>query len=251
MKTLRGPEGCPWDRQQTHDSLKSFLIEEAYEVLDAIESEDPQKLKEELGDLFFQIIFHCQLSAECGDFDFVDMLDLIHEKLVRRHPHVFLCNKLTNPEEVVSQWHQIKLKEKSCEKDGSVMAGIPKHLPALHRSDIIQKRASRSGFDWKEIDGVLDKIIEEVEEVRQLTDIPDHNSRKHEIGDLLFSVVNLARFWNVDPEECLRMTSERFIRRFRYLEQEVKKRGSDLKTLSIEEMNQLWDSAKSREKDQE
>ncbi len=234
MERLR--RECPWDREQTHESLKKYLIEEAYEVLDAIDSKDDEKLKEELGDLLLQPVFHAQIAKERGAFDINDVIDTLVRKLIERHPHVFGD---ANPEEVLKNWERKKI-----EKRESVLDGIPKHLPALMRSQKLQDRASRVGFDFTHISQVFDKIQEEIEELKESIEKEDRENIKHEIGDILTAVVELARFVGVDAEEALQEANDRFIRRFRYIEERAKEMGKSLEEMTLEEMDKLWEEGK-------
>ncbi len=236
MERLR--RECPWDRKQTHESLKKYLIEEAYEVLDAIDSRDDEKLKEELGDLLLQPVFHAQIAKERGAFDINDVIDALVKKLIERHPHVF---GNANPEDVLENWEK-----KKTEKRESVLEGVPKHLPALMRSQKLQDRASRVGFDFTEISQVFDKIQEEIGELKESIEKNDRENIKHEIGDILTAVVELARFVGVDAEEALQEANERFIRRFQYVERRAKEMGKKLEDMSLEEMDELWEEGKRR-----
>ncbi len=245
MDRLRDKNGCPWDREQTRESLKPFLIEEAYELLEAIEENSPEKIKEEIGDLLFQLIFHARISEELGEFDIRDVLDSITQKMVSRHPHVFGNLNLESTEEVVQRWEEHKKREGKLRD--SVLEGVPRALPSLLRAQRVQERASRVGFDWKEAGGVLEKIEEELEEFREALRSGEGKRMEEELGDLLFSIVNLSRFVNINPEEALRRTTDRFIRRFRYIETGARAMGRELDELSLEEMDRLWEEAKEKE----
>jgi len=244
MDRLRDKNGCPWDREQTRESLKPFLIEEAYELLEAIEENSPDKIKEEIGDLLFQLIFHARISEELGEFDIRDVLDSITEKMVSRHPHVFGNLNLESTEEVVQRWEEHKKREGKLRD--SMLEGVPRALPSLLRAQRVQERASRVGFDWKEAGGVLEKIEEELEEFRKAVRSGEGKRMEEELGDLLFSLVNLSRFVNINPEEALRRTTDRFIRRFRYIETGARGMGRKLNELSLEEMDRLWEEAKEK-----
>ena len=237
MEELRNK--CPWDREQTHESLKKYLIEEAYEVLDAIDSKDDEKLKEELGDLLLQVVFHSQIAKERGAFDINEVIDTLVKKLIERHPHVFGNEK---PEDVLKNWEKKKM-----EKRKSIFEGIPKHLPALMRSQKLQDRASQVGFDFENINQVFEKIQEEINELKESLEKNDKENIKHEIGDILTAVVELARFVNVDAEEALQEANDRFIRRFSYIEKKAKEMGKKLEDMSLEEMDKLWLEAKALE----
>ncbi len=236
MEELR--EKCPWDREQTHESLKKYLIEEAYEVLDAIDSGDDEKLKEELGDLLLQPVFHAQIAKERGSFDINDVIDALVEKLIERHPHVFGD---ANPEEVLKNWDK-----KKNEKRESIFEGIPKHLPALMRSQKLQDRASQVGFDFTDISQVFGKIEEEINELKESLEENDRENIRHEIGDILTAVVELARFVGVDAETALQEANDRFVRRFSYIENRAKEMGRKLEDMSLEEMDKLWEEGKKK-----
>lgn len=247
MNRLRGEGGCPWDRKQTRDSLKPFLIEEAYELLEAIEEKDPDKIKEELGDLLYQILFHSQISKEDKEFDIEDVLTASSEKMVRRHPHVFGDTKAENAEEVLRQWETIKKAEKG-EDRKSILDGIPPHLPALLRAHQLQARAARVGFDWKHADQVFSKVKEEMGEFEEAFRAKDQKNMEDELGDLLFALVNIGRFIEVNPEDALRKTISRFMSRFRHIEEEIAVQGREWGNVSLEEMEELWQEAKSLER---
>ncbi len=242
MDRLRSEEGCPWDREQTRESLKPFLIEEAYELLEALEENAPEKIKEELGDLLFQIIFHARIAKEKGEFDIRDVLEHITEKMLSRHPHVFADDRVTSSEEVIDRWEEHKKREGKLKE--SVLEGIPRCLPALLRAQRIQERASRVGFDWERAEDVYDKLQEELTELKKAIESADQQEIENEIGDLLFSIVNISRFLGINPEDALRKSTDRFMNRFRYIEQNAKKRGKRLSDLSLREMDELWEEAK-------
>lgn len=246
VAALRGENGCPWDKAQTHETLKTDLLEETYEVLEAIDSGDPGKLKEELGDLLMQVMLHSQIASEEGWFDVYDVVSTITEKLIRRHPHVFGDVRVSSPQEALSNWEAIKRSEKK-EERGSILDGIPASLPSLLRARKLQSRASRVGFDWKSPEEVLPKVREELKELERVIGSGDIREIEEEIGDLLFAIVNLARLLRVEPEEALRKANEKFIRRFREMERRVKSQGRDLRDLSLEEMDRIWDQIKEGE----
>jgi tetrapyrrole methylase family protein/MazG family protein len=247
MARLRGKNGCPWDREQTSESIKPYLVEETYEVLEAIDEEDPVKLKEELGDLMLQIVFHAQMAEETGAFTVRDVLAAINDKLVRRHPHVFGDVKADTAQEVLFNWEQIKQTERRREKgQASLLDGVPRELPALLRAHRLQEKASRVGFDWKEAQGVFRKVEEELAELRAAMQGQAADRVEAELGDLLFALVNLSRFLAVNPEEALRKTIARFIARFQYIEEELARRGRSLRQASLEEMDALWAEAKAQ-----
>ncbi len=237
MEELR--QKCPWDREQTHESLKKYLLEEAYELLDAINSGDDGKLKEELGDLLLQVVFHSQIAKERSAFDIWDVIKDLNKKLVERHPHVFGCE---DADKVLKNWEERKLKERQ-----SVLDGVPKSLPALARSQKLQDRASLVGFDFENIDQVFKKLEEEINELKEALSLEDKRSLEHELGDILTAVVELARFLGLDAELCLQKANDRFERRFRYMEERARLMGKSLKEMSLEEMDRLWLEAKSKE----
>jgi len=255
MERLRGKNGCPWDREQTRESLKPFLLEEAYEVLEAIDEGDPEILKEELGDLLFQILFHSEIARERGEFGIEDVLSYTIEKMTRRHPHVFGTvpsavrkgRRLTS-KDVLARWEELKQKEKRNRKRKSVLDGVPKPLPALMRAYQLQTRASRVGFDWKELRPVWNKVREELKELEHAVDTGEDRSVRHELGDLFFALVNLARFLKLDPEETLRKSNQRFVDRFHYIEKKAWRSRKPLSEMSLAEMDRLWEEAKAAEK---
>jgi tetrapyrrole methylase family protein/MazG family protein len=236
---LRAPDGCPWDRAQSHASLKPYLIEEAYEVLQALDDEDTDKLCGELGDLLLQIMLHAQIADEFREFDIHDVIKGISTKLVRRHPHVFGESKVASAGEVELKWEELKQNERK--KGDSLLSDVPRGMPALSYSHSIQRRAAGVGFDWKGFEGILEKLTEEV---RELQTAGSQREKVHEFGDVLFILVNAARWQGVDLEEALRLANERFCRRFGYMEEACRKRGVSLRDLSFEEQNALWDEAK-------
>lgn len=241
MATLRGERGCKWDKKQTIHSFKTFLIEEVYELIDAIEKEDYYQIKEELGDLLFHIIFISQICKEKSAFDIKDVVNFTYKKMFNRHPHVFLEN---SPDaSIEKRWEEIKKAEK---EDYSPIDNIPKMLPALLRAYTLTKRAAKVGFDWPSIDGVYAKLDEELEELRRAESKGDVKEIKEEIGDILFTMVNISRFHGIDPEDALRSTIEKFIRRFRYME-----KHTDLSKADLSIMDKLWDEIKSMEKEGE
>jgi tetrapyrrole methylase family protein/MazG family protein len=242
MSTLRQPGGCPWDREQTSVSLKPYLIEEAYEVVEAIESGDPKRLCEELGDLLLQVVFLAQIGVDKKDFNMRDVLQGINTKLLHRHPHVFGNERAENAAEVCQRWEDLKRKEKGGE--GSLLDGIPRSMPALSYSKALQERAARVGFDWPDIEGVIDKVAEESRELKQ---VADRERRVEEFGDLLFALVNVGRHLEVDPEEALGRTNQRFRERFAYIEKTCREQGVAIHSLSLGEMEQLWQEAKKRQ----
>jgi len=249
MAKLRAPEGCPWDREQDHRSLTPYLLEETYEVLDALEHGDMYKFCEELGDLLLQIVFHAQIASEKGYFTMNDIVKSITEKMIRRHPHVFGNVSVENSSQVLENWEKIK----QGEKDGgnraqSILDDIPRGLPALLKATKVQEKAARVGFDWPDYKGPWEKIKEEQDELLVACKAGDRSSIQHELGDLLFSVVNLSRFFQVNGEVALNNTVDKFIRRFRYIEQKVQEEGKRIEECSLEELDALWEKAKKAEK---
>ncbi len=267
MAALRAQNGCPWDRKQTHESLKPYLLEEAYEVIETIDQRDEQKLREELGDVLLQVLFHSQIAAEAGSFTVEDVIETLATKLIRRHPHVFRtgdpAGQASNSEQVLAQWEDIKRAERvAAGNTQSALDGVPKILPALLRAYQIQARASRVGFDWPQSEAGLEQVFAKVaEEIGELREALTLNSTRtesesdrlyageeieNELGDLLFSLVNLSRFLKANPEEALRRATSRFIDRFHLVEVEAMKKGRSLKDMTLAEMNDLWDEAKRR-----
>jgi tetrapyrrole methylase family protein/MazG family protein len=242
---LRAPDGCPWDREQTHLSLRPYLLEEAYETLDAIEHGTPPELAEELGDLLLQVILHAQFAAEAGAFDLTDVYRSITGKIVRRHPHVFGATEVSGVAQVLSNWETIKAGERAerGKKDDGPFGGVARALPALAASREIQERASALGWDWDAIEPVWEKVGEELDELRRATTDED---RLHELGDVLFASVNLARWMKVDPEEALRAANHRWVARHRAVEALAAERGLDLGALTLAEKDELWDEVKRR-----
>ena len=243
MERLRGTGGCPWDKEQTHESLKPYLVEETYEVIDAIDSGEPAKLKEELGDLLFQVIFHAQIAKENNAFDVAGVLKGCLEKMTSRHPHVFGEEQLKTAEEVLRAWHKIKHKE-SGGKEKSIIGSLPRHMPALQKAFKVQKKAARVGFDWEKVEDVVAKMEEELREVRQALAKGDYRELKEELGDLLFSAANLSRFLKVNPEEALEKAIGKFIRRFKRVEAELAAQGKEIGHASLEEMDKIWEDTK-------
>jgi len=237
---LRAPEGCPWDRKQTHQSLRPYLLEETYEVLDALDSGETAALREELGDLLLQIVLHSQIAVDTGEFRMADVITSINEKIIRRHPHVWGDVEVGGAEDVKVNWDRLKQAEKSNERT-SRLQGVSKSLPALTQSFSYQDRAARVGFDWTTIDPVLAKLHEELDE---LLTAATPEEQFHEMGDVLFAAVNLARWMGVDPESALRAANQRFYRRFHYIEQQAHEQGRALDEMTLDEMDALWDDAK-------
>ncbi|CDF59091.1 nucleoside triphosphate pyrophosphohydrolase [Thermobrachium celere] len=244
MEKLRSDEGCPWDREQTHESLKRYLIEEAYEVVDAIDKDDMDELCEELGDVLLQIVFHSQIAREFGEFNIYDVINGICDKMIKRHPHVFGNIEVDSVKEVLDNWQEIKKKEKRIESYFEEMQRIPKSMPSLLRSYKIQEKAKEVGFDWDNVSKAIKKIEEEYKEVLEAVNIGDNNLIEEEIGDLMFAVVNVARFCNINPEMALTKTIEKFIKRFEYIEKTAVSLGKNLKDMSLSEMDELWNQSK-------
>ncbi len=235
---LRAPDGCPWDREQTHASLRENLLEECYEALEALDGGDSAKLCQELGDLLLQIVLHAQIAREAGEFELADVLTAINTKLIHRHPHVFGETKVKTAEDVAHNWEVLKQEERGA--DASLLASVPKQMPALGYSQAIQRRVAQVGFDWEDIDGVIDKLAEEVGEFKESTG----EEKGKEFGDLLFTLVNIARRLGIDSEAALREANKRFYRRFTYMEEVCRQRGVNIGGLSFAEQNALWEEAK-------
>ena len=246
VETLRAPGGCPWDRQQTHKSLRPYLIEEVYELVEAIDTEDYDAMREELGDVLLHILFHTDIRREAGDFDICDVIRQIRAKLIRRHPHVFGDAKVKDAGEVLHNWENIKLDERREKSEkASLLDGIPRSMPALLVAQRMQEKTSRIGFDWEKIDDVWEKVKEEIAELEREIHSDDTAKFEDELGDILFVLTNLARFKGVNAEMALRRTNEKFARRFRYIEKKLKEENIDLPTLEI--MDRFWDEAKEME----
>jgi MazG family protein len=255
MATLRGPDGCPWDKQQDFNSLKPMLVEEVYEVLEAVENNDSDGLSEELGDLLLHVVFHAQLGKETGQFDINTVIGKISDKLVRRHPHVFGGETASTPEEVIKNWEAIKAQEKAeklknrTPEQRSLLEGIPSKLPAVHEAHQISSRAARVGFDWPDVNGIFDKLQEEVRELKEVISSSGSEDRRDrledEIGDMLFVIVNIARYLKVDSESALKRANRKFKSRFQYMEKELAGQGKTLDQASLDEMEALWQKAKS------
>lgn len=256
---LRAPGGCPWDREQTHLTLRTYLIEEAYEVLDAIESGKSEHLAEELGDLLLQVLFHADLAREAGAFDISHVITGIQDKMIRRHPHVFGNVKAETSGEVLKNWAQLKAKEKqkASENSGAIkgkdvarppsaLEGVPRHLPALLEADQLTRKAAHVGFDWENVEGIFEKLQEEIAELQSALPTSDRRAIEEEIGDLFFSLVNLARFLKLDPEVALKQANLKFKNRFEQMEAQANSAGIPLAELSKEELENLWASAKAK-----
>jgi MazG family protein len=244
MERLRGPGGCPWDREQTHESLKQYLIEESYEVLEAIDDGNMENLVEELGDLLLQVVFHCSIASEAGEFDIVDVTHRITDKMIKRHTHIFGDDVCITAEDVLGNWEQIKRKEQSLKTVTDSLRHIPKNLPALMRSFKVQGKAAGVGFDWEDVEGAIDKVNEEMKEFMDVYKSENNGKIVEELGDLLFAVVNVCRFYKIQPEFALNGCIEKFIRRFEYVENAAVKSGKNLNEMTLSEMDELWKAAK-------
>jgi len=240
---LRAPDGCPWDRKQTHASLRENLLEECYEVLGALDEGEPEKLCDELGDLLMQIVLHAQIAAEGGEFELGDVVRSINAKLIHRHPHIFGLTKVKDADEVAHNWKVLKGEER--EADASILESVPRQMPALGYSQEVQRRVAQLGFDWEDVDGVIDKLVEEVREFKQTE---SSEQRAEEFGDLLFTLVNVARRQGIDTEAALREANRRFYKRFTYMEEVCRQRGVNFGGLSFAEQNKLWEEAKKKAK---
>ncbi len=245
MAKLRSEQGCAWDKVQTHETLKPYLIEESYEVIEAIDEKDPAKLKEELGDLLMQVVFHSQVAKDSGHFDINDVIEKISSKMVSRHPHVFGDAKFDTPDEVKKQWHDRK-KEEGKFRD-SALEGVPKELPSLLRAHRLQSRAAKVGFNWEKVEDVFEKLDEELQEFKEAVANRDTKEIEGEIGDIIFVLVNISRFVGVNAEEALRKSTSKFVSRFRYIEIKAAEAGRKLEDMTLEEMDVLWDEAKTTE----
>ena len=248
MRCLRAPGGCPWDAEQTHESIRKNLIEETYEVVEAIDKKDSGMLLEELGDLLMQVVFHAQMEEEKGSFNFDDVADGVCKKLIERHPHVFGEVEVSGVGDVLDNWDAIKRRKKGQKKGSEPMLSVPRELPALMRAAKIQQKASAVGFDWPDVSGAYDKITEETQELRKAVESGVKEDISDELGDLLFSVVNVSRFLKCDAEEALTAASDKFINRFIRVEQLAKENGVDMEKASLEELDRLWDIVKSHDK---
>ncbi len=247
MRILRSGEGCPWDREQTHESLKKYLIEETYEVLEAIDLKDRDKLVEELGDLLLQIVFHARIAEEAGMFSMDDVITGICRKMVLRHTHVFGDAKAETAEDVVNNWEAIKKKEKGAKSQTEVLKSVPANLPALMRSYKVQQKAAQVGFDWDNIEDVFSKVIEEINELRDVYKSKNVARITEEVGDVFFALVNLSRFLGTQPELALNATTNKFIARFEFMEKESREAGRKLEEMTLAEMDELWNKAKMHE----
>ncbi|MBD3343873.1 MAG: nucleoside triphosphate pyrophosphohydrolase [Chitinivibrionales bacterium] len=243
---LRGPGGCPWDREQTHKSILNCLLDETYEFFEAAEQDNDEKMKEELGDLLLQVVLHAQMGAERGAFTIDDVARGIAEKIIRRHPHVFGDTEVSSSKEVTRNWEEIKRTEKGMQDRKYLVDGVPEALPALFRAEKVQRRVARIGFDWTDMKPVLDKVEEEFGEFREALAMDDQEHAMEELGDIMFALVNVARHNKICAEDALRMTVKKFINRFRYIEDQYKKQGKDIRKASLEEMDLFWNESKGK-----
>lgn len=248
MARLREERGCPWDKKQTRLSLKPFLLEESYELLEAIDKGDPQELAEELGDVMHQIVFHCQIAAEENKFTVEEVISRLKEKMIRRHPHVFSDSRLSDSDTVLQNWVKAKAEENREKESASALGDLPRAMPALARAQAITERASLLGFDWPAIEPVWEKLEEELAELKAAVSSGDAHRASEEMGDVLFCLVNLSRFMDIRAEDALARTVDRFLKRFAYIEATIREKGKTLAETSFEEMDALWDEAKQLER---
>ncbi|NLK08576.1 MAG: nucleoside triphosphate pyrophosphohydrolase [Firmicutes bacterium] len=246
MLRLRAPDGCPWDKIQTNESLRRYLVEETYEVLEAIDEQEWCKVKEELGDVLLQVVFHAAIAAENDLFDINDVVETVTTKLIRRHPHIFGDGTAEDADAVMISWEKIKEQERKAmgQEYESVLDGVPKDLPALTQAEKIQEKAARVGFEWEHVSGALTKVQEELDEFQKAYQDDNHSNMVAEMGDVFFALVNVARYLEIDPEMSLREATHKFIRRFHFVEESAEGLGRDLTSMDLEEMDQLWDKAK-------
>jgi len=242
IRLLRSPEGCPWDKVQTHESIRRGLLEEAYEAAEAIDARDTDLLKEELGDVLMQVVFHADIEKDAGHFDMDDVCDGVVKKLLFRHPHVFGAAHEDSPESVLVSWDKLKRREKGQKTTADALDAVARSLPGLWRAEKLQKKAADAGFDWPDVQGALDKLDEETAELRQA--VAENGDVSGELGDVLFAAVKVGRFCGVDPEEAITLTCEKFIRRFRAMERYALAQGREPDTLTLDEMTVLWNEAK-------
>lgn len=245
VKKLRSPEGCPWDRRQTSESMLPCLLDEVYEFFEAVDEGNREMVKEELGDILMQVVFHSQLAHERGDFSYRDVVETISEKLIRRHPHVFSSNKASDEKEILRNWEDIKRKEKGKEKRKYLTDGIPEALPALFKAEKFQKRLARSGFDWDNIPSVLDKVEEEFKEFREAVENNDQVNAEEELGDIMFALVNVARHKDISAEDALRKTIDKFKKRVNHIEDRLNNSGKRFEETDLEVLDSYWEEAKS------
>lgn len=249
MKRLRAPDGCPWDNIQTNASLRRYLVEETYEVLEAIDEQDWGKVQEELGDVLLQVVFHATIAAENQLFDINDVIATITEKLIRRHPHIFGDTEVNSAREVTINWEKIKQQERRAlgREYASILDGVPKDLPALTQAEKTQAKAARVGFEWDDVSGAIAKVQEELDELAKAREKGNQDAIQEEMGDVLFALVNVARYLGVDPEMALRASTKKFVNRFHYIEDVAEEEGLSLSVMGLDELDRLWDAAKSRE----
>jgi tetrapyrrole methylase family protein/MazG family protein len=245
MEMLRGEKGCPWDKDQTRTSLKPYIIEEAYELIESIEDDDPDRIREELGDLLFQIVFQCQLAKENNEFTIDDVIEKISTKMIERHPHVFGKAHYKTADEVIVHWEEQKKLEGKLRE--SILEGVPESMPSLLRANRLQSRAAQVGFDWEKVEDVMGKLDEELKELKDAIKTAQREKMEEELGDILFVLVNVSRFLNVNAEDALRKTIRKFISRFQYIEIHAAHQGKKLSDMTLEEMDSLWDKAKERD----
>lgn len=246
MGTLRGEDGCMWDLEQTHESLKKYLIEECYEVIEAIDEEDDEKLIEELGDVLLQVVFHSQIGKEDGYFNINDIVECVTNKMISRHPHIFSDVKVNSSKEVLDNWDDIKKKEKNMETYTDELKHVPRCLPGLMRAEKVQRKAGKVGFDWNDVEPAMEKVLEELQEIKDVYKGGDVSRIQEEVGDLIFATVNIARLLDIDPEFAVNYTIDKFIKRFQFIEESGIQKGLDMKSMTLEEMDALWDEAKKR-----
>ena len=244
VEVLRAPGGCPWDREQTHQSIKKNFIEETYEVIEAINKDDAEGLREELGDVLLQVLLHCQMESEKGVFDFNDVANDLCKKLVVRHPHVFGEKSAQNEAEALERWDEIKLKTKGMKKQSEAMLKVPREFPALMRAQKIQEKAAKAGFDWNDENGAIEKLLEEINELKNALSGGNQNEISDEMGDVLFSYVNISRFAKSDAEESLSASTDKFLSRYLIVEKLAEQRSVNMKEAPIEVLDELWDEAK-------
>jgi len=245
MEMLRGEKGCPWDKEQTSKSLKPYIIEEAYELIESIEDDDPDRIREELGDLLFQIVFQCQLAKEKQDFTIDDVIEKISKKMIERHPHVFGNADYKTADEVIVHWEEQKKLEGKLRE--SILDGVPESMPSLLRAHRLQSRAAQVGFDWEKVEDVLEKLDEELKESKDAIKEGRREKIEEELGDILFMLVNVSRFVGVNAEDALRKTIRKFISRFQYIETNAAHQGKRLSDMTLDEMDRLWDEAKKKD----
>jgi tetrapyrrole methylase family protein/MazG family protein len=248
IAVLRGPNGCPWDRKQTHESLRPYAIEEVYELIDAIDQKDDENIIEELGDVLLQVMLHSQIGEDNGYFQVDDVIRAITDKMIHRHPHVFGNSEAETVEEVYKNWDELKKEEKGKEQQSSVLEGIPKQLPSLAKAYKLQHKAAKVGFEWDDVSGVWDKLDEELQEVKEAIEADNSLEIEKELGDVLFVLANLARYYKINPEIALNRSNQKFLSRFSFIEEQLKSKQKDIKQTSLEEMDDLWNQAKGREK---